>query len=149
LDLEEAAEAMETLAIYYDPKLAEYMERMCRRMTYGDSLVAWMRGWRLEYRCPDSGHVHYLLCRSGEPVGLQYVRAGNWLPEVQRKLGVYLSIIGYTPQNTTLNPVGVGKRAPLALEHNRLPHLFPFKGEERYAQFGKTSTNAFLRPATL
>lgn len=119
-------EELGDLIVYYDAREARFLERLVRRMAYGDALVR--RGWRLEYRQPE-GFTHYLLYRDGVAVGIQYVRAVRWLPEVQRKLAGYLTIVGFTPRNTTLR-IG-GARTPLSAEHNRLPKLFRFEFEHR------------------
>lgn len=124
---------MEGILIYYDEKAAGYMERMVRRLAYGDALVSdeglIRTFWRLEYIDPGQGEVHYRLYHAGQTVGVQYVRAASWLSEVQRKLGAYLTILGFTPQNTSL--IMGGARTKVSDEHNRLPHLFKFDFEHQ------------------
>lgn len=89
-------------------------------MVYGDALVR--RGWRLEYIRPDKGFIHYRLYRGNMLVGIQYVRAAWWLTEVQHNLAAYLSIVGFTPENTQLR-IG-GSRTRLNTTSHRLPKLF-------------------------
>lgn len=108
------------ITVLYNDRVARRLERLIRRMAYGDALIR--HGWRLEYVRPDRGLVHYRLYRGNELVGIQYVRAASWLAEVQRGLAAYLSIVGFTPTNTRLR-IG-GSRTRLSAPTNRLPKLF-------------------------
>lgn len=108
------------ITVLYNDRVARRLERLIRRMAYGDALIR--RGWRLEYVCPDRGFVHYRLYRGDELVGIQYVRSASWLADVQQGLAAYLSIVGFTPANTQLR-IG-GSRTRLRAPTNRLPKLF-------------------------
>lgn len=109
-----------------DPKAERHMLELVRRMHYDQALTT--RGWRLEYRLPESGFPHYLLVRSGKPVALQYIRAQHWLDEVQVKLSRYLVMIGFRGYSTWRNQPTV---IPLNFEHNRLPWMFAYEGWSR------------------
>lgn len=108
------------ITLFYDEKTARWLERQIRLLCYGDALVR--RGYRLEYLCPPSGFPRYVLYRRNAVIGVQHVRAGWWLPEVQRKLAAYLTILGFEPGNTHTK-IG-GARTPLREKHYRLPRLF-------------------------
>jgi|CXWL01.1.fsa_nt_gi hypothetical protein len=120
----------EALIVYSEDRRTQlYLLRTVRCMTYGDALT--MPGFRLEYRQPRSGLIHYMLVRTGKPVGVQYVKAASWLDEVQQKLSVYLTILGFNRNNTNLRAGGA--RVPLYFEHDRLPLLFKFEAQHKQA----------------
>ena len=128
----DAQAPLSELTIYYDMHNARYLLQWIRRVAYGDALLQFKgntyTGWRLEYICPDIGHVHYLLYKGDNPVGLQYVRAPHWTSEVQRRLAAYLTVVGFTPTNVEIR-LG-GAQTPIKFVHNRLPHLFEFAPDE-------------------
>ena len=110
----------------FDRNTQRYLLQKLRYLHYEEALHC-SNGWRLEYRIPDSGEIHYLLVRQNEPVALQYVRATSWLNEVQNEMAFILTWLGFTAHNTQVLEVGKGQRVSLAFGHNRLPHMCEFE----------------------
>lgn len=139
--------SMNDLIVFYDEKQARYMERMIRRLWYGDALTRSegliQTSWRLEYISPTEGEPHYRLYHQGETIGIQYVRAASWLPQVQRKLAAYLVIVGFLPDNTTL--VVGGAKTPERWEHNRLPKLFATRFDKRWRNRARGQSRQRIR----
>lgn len=104
-----------------------YLLRLVRQMCYGDALSG--PGFRLEYRRPERGSVHYLLIRARKPVAVQCVEYPAWLDEIQQKMSVYLAVLGCNRQNTKLR-VG-SARISLSFNHARLPPLFLFEFQHK------------------
>lgn len=119
------------LTVYYDTASEKYLYRRICRMKYGDAVKCYSHGgWRLEYICPDQGFVRYALYAGERLVGIQYVRAANWLTVVQHYLSAYLTVLGFTFDNTELL-IG-DARTPVNAETNRLPKLFVIPDEELF-----------------
>jgi len=120
-----------TLTVFYDVKSEGYLYRRVTRLRYGDALICYAHsGWRLEYINPDEGFVRYALYAGNRLVGIQYVRAANWLNTVQHYLAAYLTVLGFTFDNTEIKAGGA--RTPVSAPTNRLPKLFIIPDEELF-----------------
>jgi hypothetical protein len=116
--------------LLYDSTAAA-MECMLYQLCLDDCLTRY--GWRLDYIYPERGNAFYALYRRGVLLGIVDVMAYRRGMEVDRKMGVYLAGMGFTPHNTWV--VIGGAKTPIDIKKDSLPQLFyaPSNRSKKYA----------------